>query len=139
LFDEETELDQPVQNGDTDESSITPLSPETISFAVEMFSALAHSTRLRIINLLTCGGLTVGEIAAGLDILQPNASQHLAILQRAGIIKVTPHGAQRVYAVRGPRIARILLLVNEFRNIHRDALTTGPAAPDVDLAESDVP
>ncbi|MGO8672486.1 MAG: ArsR/SmtB family transcription factor [Capsulimonadaceae bacterium] len=94
----------------------------TLEFAVQLFSALAHPTRLRIVELLTFGSCTVNEIAHFLRILQPNASQHLAILNRAGVVKVTPDGVVRNYSLRGPRIARVLRLVNEFRSIHIDDL-----------------
>jgi DNA-binding transcriptional ArsR family regulator len=90
----------------------------TLVFAVQLFSALAHPTRLRIVELLTANARTVNEVAQSLGILQPNASQHLAILNRAGVVKVTPDGVARSYSLRGPRIARILRLVNEFRSIH---------------------
>ncbi|MGO8671922.1 MAG: ArsR/SmtB family transcription factor [Capsulimonadaceae bacterium] len=90
----------------------------TLEFAVQLFSALAHPTRLRIVELLTFSSRTVNEVAHCLGILQPNASQHLAILNRAGVVRVTPDGVIRNYSLRGPRIARVLRLVNEFRSIH---------------------
>ncbi len=90
----------------------------TLSFAVALFAALAHPTRLRIMELLTEGEKTVGEVAQALELLQPNASQHLAALQRAGVVKVTRAGAARCYSLRGPRIPRILALVDEFRQAH---------------------
>ncbi len=94
----------------------------TLQFAVQLFSALAHPTRLRIVELLTASARTVNEVAQSLGILQPNASQHLAILNRAGVVKVTPDGVARSYSLRGPRIARVLRLVNEFRSIHASDL-----------------
>ena len=95
---------------------------DTVSFSVALFHALAHPTRFRIVELLTEGGCTVSDAAETLGLLQPNVSQHLAILSRAGIVKVIPEGATRCYSLRGPRIARILELVNEFRQIHSEDL-----------------
>jgi ArsR family transcriptional regulator len=100
----------------TDEAGV--MDEATLIFAVQLFSALAHPTRLRIVELLTVSARTVNEVAQCLGILQPNASQHLAILNRAGVVKVTPDGVARSYSLRGPRIARVLRLVNEFRNVH---------------------
>jgi len=105
-----------------DISLSSPMDGDTLIFAADLFAALAHPTRLRMVEFLTGGEQTVGDIAQHLRILQPNASQHLAILQRAGVIKVTPRGAQRHYSLRGPRIARILMLVNEFRAVHAHKL-----------------
>lgn len=90
----------------------------TLTFAAAVFAALAHPTRLRIVELLTEGEKTVGEVAQALGLLQPNASQHLAALHRAGVVKVTRAGAARCYSLRGPRIPRILALVDEFRHVH---------------------
>lgn len=99
---------------------------DTLSFSITVFQALAHPTRLRMVELLTEEGRTVSEVAEALHVLQPNASQHLAILSRAGIVKVIPEGASRCYILRGPRIARILELVNEFRLVHAEALENAP-------------
>jgi len=105
-----------IQQTTTDEVSV--MDEGTLAFAVTLFSALAHPTRLRIVELLTINARTVNEVAQCLGILQPNASQHLAILNRAGVVKVTPDGVARSYSLRGPRIARVLRLVNEFRTVH---------------------
>jgi len=98
---------------------------DTVSFSVTLFHALAHPTRLRMVELLTKRENTVNGIAEALGLLQPNTSQHLAILSRAGVVKATREGSTNCYALRGPRIAQILRLVNEFRNIHADALQDG--------------
>jgi DNA-binding transcriptional ArsR family regulator len=104
---------------------------ETVKFAVGLFGALAHPTRLRIVELLTERERTVNEVAEALSLLQPNASQHLAILHRIGVVKVTREGAQRCYSLRGPRIPQILRLVNEFRSIHAHVLQVETNAPDL--------
>jgi DNA-binding transcriptional ArsR family regulator len=100
---------------------------DTVSFSVTLFHALAHPTRLRMVELLTEDGCTVSEVAETLGLLQPNVSQHLGILSRAGVIKGVPKGASRYYSLRGPRIARILELVNEFRHVHSADLEKIPA------------
>lgn len=83
-----------------------------------LFGALANSTRLRIVERLRDGGKTVNEIAADLGISQSGTSQHLAVLTRAGVLIVEPRGATRLYRVRGPRILRILNLIEEFCEVH---------------------
>jgi DNA-binding transcriptional ArsR family regulator len=84
----------------------------------QIFTALSHSTRLRIIELLCTGEKTVNEIAADLHLSQSGASQHLAVLTRAGLLAVEQHGVSRVYRIRGPRIQRILDLIAEFCEVH---------------------
>jgi len=83
-----------------------------------LFSALGNDTRLRIVELLVAQPRSVNEIAAQLKIGQSGASQHLAILLRAGLLVVHPSGTSRVYAVRGPRIGQILGLIEEFCDRH---------------------
>jgi len=109
---------------------------ETLSFSVQLFAALAHPTRLRIVDLLTTRECTVNEVANSLSILQPNASQHLAILNRAGVVKVRPEGVARSYSLRGPRIARVLVLVNEFRQTHAPDLERLDFADAIDESQA---
>ena len=84
----------------------------------QLFGALANPTRLRIVELLCTGERSVNEIAEALQIGQSGTSQHLAILTRAGVLAVEPVGSIRIYRVRGPRIGKILTLIEEFCTIH---------------------
>ncbi len=100
--------------------------------ASRLFAALAHPARLRIVELLFAGEKTVNEVAQSVQLSQSGTSQHLAILTRAGVLAVEPHGTARVYRVRGPRIARILALIEEFCQVHE--LYGVPDESDADLA-----
>ncbi|KQN97110.1 ArsR/SmtB family transcription factor [Paenibacillus sp. Leaf72] len=64
------------------------------------FSALSDPTRLRIMELLVDGSLTVGEIAERLPIRQPQASKHLRILLEAGLVEVQAAANRRYYKLR---------------------------------------
>ena len=86
--------------------------------ASALFAALAHPTRLRIVELLIQGEETVNGIAGALEITQSGASQHLAVLTRAGVLCVEQRGSSRFYRVRGPRIAYILSLIENFCTVH---------------------
>lgn len=86
--------------------------------AGRLFSALSNPTRLRITELLCNAELSVNEICAALSLAQSATSQNLAILTRAGVLVVEQKGATRIYRVRGPRIARILALIEEFCKVH---------------------
>lgn len=87
--------------------------------ASELFAALSHPVRMRIVELLASGERTVGDIAQEMKIGQSGASQHLAILARAGVLASEARGTSRFYRVRGPRIAKILELIEEFCQVHR--------------------
>jgi len=51
-----------------------------------VFSALADPTRLRIVERLARGELTVGEIASGFSMSQPAISKHVKILEVSGLL-----------------------------------------------------
>lgn len=51
-----------------------------------LFKALAHDTRLRILNLLFDGEVCVCRIMDILQLPQSTASRHLAILKNAGLV-----------------------------------------------------
>ena len=54
--------------------------PDTLrQFKASIFQALAHPTRIAIIEVLRDGELSAGTIIERLAIEQANASQHLAI------------------------------------------------------------
>jgi ArsR family transcriptional regulator len=53
--------------------------------AVDIFRALADPTRLRIVALLRCMELSVGELAQVLGQSQPRVSRHVKILVDAGV------------------------------------------------------
>ena len=61
------------------------------------FSALADPTRRAILARLAQGEATVTELAQPFEISQPAISQHLKILEQAGLI------ARRVDGTRRPR------------------------------------
>ncbi len=94
------------------------MNEQTREQASQLFAALAHPTRLQIVELLCAQERTVNEIAADLHLSQSGTSQHLAVLTRAGLLKVQPHGVSRIYRIRGPRIERIMNLIAEFCEVH---------------------
>lgn len=64
------------------------------------FSALAEPNRLRIVELLLDGSLTVGEIAERTGLRQPQASKHLKVLLEAGLVEVQADANRRNYKLR---------------------------------------
>ncbi|UUZ81710.1 metalloregulator ArsR/SmtB family transcription factor [Paenibacillus sp. P26] len=64
---------------------------------ITTFSALAEPTRLRIVELLMEGPLTVGEIADRLELRRPQASKHLRVLLDAGLVEVQAAANRRNY------------------------------------------
>lgn len=57
-----------------------------------VFLALSDATRLRIINLLGAGEVSVGDLVTVLNESQPKISRHLAYLRSAGLVSVRRDG-----------------------------------------------
>jgi|SRR5580704_14789749 DNA-binding transcriptional ArsR family regulator len=68
--------------------------PETMNLDVA-FSALADPTRRAILAQLAKGEATVLELAKPFDMTQPAISQHLKVLEDAGLIARRVDGAKR--------------------------------------------
>ncbi len=85
----------------TAEVQLAPLSDEDL---LESLRALSDPNRLRIIELLAAGELYAQEIVGRLGIAQSAVSRHLALLERAGVIRVRPHGGMKYYAVNCARM-----------------------------------
>jgi DNA-binding transcriptional ArsR family regulator len=59
------------------------------------FSAVADPTRRAILARLSLGEATVMELAKPFDITQPAISQHLKVLEEAGLIVTRIEGSKR--------------------------------------------
>ncbi|HYM39379.1 MAG TPA: metalloregulator ArsR/SmtB family transcription factor [Thermoplasmata archaeon] len=60
-----------------------------------VFAALAHPIRRAILEQLSGGDATVGELAEPHKVSLPAISKHLRVLEDAGLIKVSPEGRVR--------------------------------------------
>lgn len=98
------------------------MTPEQRDFGARMFSALGHPARLCILEFVAQGPASVNEIAEAIGMKQSMTSQHLSALLRAGVLVREAKGNTRVYSLRGPRIAQILYLVEEFYEVHLEGL-----------------
>lgn len=65
----------------------------------DLFKALNDPTRRRILEMLKVRNMTAGEIADEFDISKPSISHHLAVLQRADLVRSTREGQYLSYAI----------------------------------------
>jgi len=77
-------------------------------FKADIFQALAHPTRIAIVEILRQGEVPAGTIFAGLDVEQANASQHLAVLRAKRIVINRKVGNQVFYSLRSHRLVEVL-------------------------------
>jgi DNA-binding transcriptional ArsR family regulator len=77
-------------------------------FKADFFQALAHPTRIAIVEQLREGELSAGSLIERLKLAQANGSQHLSVLRRKRILVDRKEGNQVFYRVRDPRIIEVL-------------------------------
>lgn len=74
----------------------------------DFFRTLGHPVRVRVLELLKDGELTVGKLQAELEIDSSGASQHLGAMRRQGLLESRREGTSVFYRVRDPRIFQLL-------------------------------
>lgn len=73
-------------------------------------------------RVLRSGPRPVGEIAAEVDVSQQAVSQHLAVLDQAGLVEARKEGTRRVYAIRPDGFAPVAAFVESFWGPRLEAL-----------------
>jgi ArsR family transcriptional regulator, arsenate/arsenite/antimonite-responsive transcriptional repressor len=82
-----------------------------VSPLARLFRALGDDTRLRIVALLSHGELCVCHVEQALDLAQPTASRHLAVLRAAGVVDGRRDGTWIYYRIAEQEheaVARVL-------------------------------
>ncbi|HWN60257.1 MAG TPA: metalloregulator ArsR/SmtB family transcription factor [Streptosporangiaceae bacterium] len=69
--------------------------------------ALADESRRTMLETLTSGPATAGELAALLPIARPGVSRHLRVLREAGLVEVRQEAQRRVYSLRPEPLAEV--------------------------------
>ena len=76
--------------------------------------ALGEPRRAEILRVLRAGPRAVGEIAAEVDVTQQAASQHLAVLGKAGLVEARKEGTRHLYAIKPDGFASVAAFVESF-------------------------
>lgn len=74
----------------------------------EFFRILGHPARVRVLELLRDGEMTVGDLQAELGIDSSGTSQHLGVMRKQGILEARKAGTSVHYSVRDPRVFQML-------------------------------
>ena len=86
---------------------------ELQTFKAQFFRALAHPTRIRMLEILVRGGRTVQELQEVLTLDQPIVSQQLAVLRNQGIVSTQKEGLSVRYTLRDPLVGELLDVARE--------------------------
>ncbi len=79
--------------------------------------ALAERNRLRIVELLRQGPISVNEIVEKLDLSQPLVSKHLRVLRESGLVRVRAEAQQRLYELQAEPFIQLESWVTSFRGL----------------------
>ena len=87
-------------------------------FKATIFQALAHPTRIAVLELLRDKELPVSVIVERLGLEPANASQHFAVLRAKHIVTSRKEGNQVFYSVRDPLIIEVLDIMRRYFQVH---------------------
>jgi DNA-binding transcriptional ArsR family regulator len=88
------------------------------------FEALADPTRRRIVELVSEGERSAGEIASAFAISRPGVSKHLRVLREHGVIRSRSDGTRRLYSLEGEGLVELDEWIRRFWTNRLDALET---------------
>lgn len=74
----------------------------------EMFRALSHPARIRVLETLALGERSVGELQPEIGIESSHLSQQLGVLRRAGLVASRKEGQSVYYSIKDPLLVELL-------------------------------
>ena len=113
---------------DTPNDGATDGSEEVFTSAAELFRLLSTPIRLKIISALCGHEKNVSQLLSEIDTTQPNMSQHLAALYRAGVLSRRRDSTQIYYRIGSERAATLCRAVCTQIATELDASDEVPAA-----------
>lgn len=87
-------------------------------FKAQIFQALAHPTRIAVVEALRDGEMSAGALLARLSVEPANLSQHLAVLRSKQVVVNRKAGNQVYYTLRDPVLGEVLDLLKRYFNAH---------------------
>ena len=93
------------------------MSPGSLQeFKAELFGALAHPTRIRMLELLAGGEMNVSELQQRLSIETGSVSQQLGVLRRHQVVSARREGTSVFYRLRDVRVTELLAVARSLFN-----------------------
>jgi DNA-binding transcriptional ArsR family regulator len=90
------------------------MTQELRRFKAEIFQALAHPTRIAIVEALRHGEMSAGQLNEQLGLEQANASQHFAVLRSKQVVVSRKEGNQVFYSLRDPILLEVLNVLKRY-------------------------
>jgi len=86
---------------------------ERYAMHAAVFAALANPTRHELMHLLCKGARTPSQLAEAMEVRRPNVAQHLALLQREGLVRRSRQGGRVLWEVVDPRLSQACELIDQ--------------------------
>ena len=80
----------------------------------ELFKALGHPARVRILEVLSEGEQSVGAMQPEVGIELSHLSQQLGVLRRAGLVVSRKEGSSVIYSVKDDLVIELLAVAKRF-------------------------
>jgi DNA-binding transcriptional ArsR family regulator len=80
----------------------------------DVLTAAAEPNRRRILHLLAAGPRSVNEVASEFTSTRSAVSQHLLVLEDAGLVRADKVGRQRIYRVLPSGLRRLQAEIDRF-------------------------
>lgn len=88
-----------------------PLANTQLEAVAELFSVLSEGSRLRVLQALQGGPLSVGELVESTGMKQANVSKQLGLLLNAGVISRRQDGNRAIYSIAMPLVFELCEIV----------------------------
>jgi DNA-binding transcriptional ArsR family regulator len=89
---------------------------------MQALTALADPTRQRILEMLSSGALSSGDIASRFAMSAPAVSQHLKTLREAKLVRVRPEKQKRFYELDPEGVGQVADWVEDLRKFWANKL-----------------
>jgi ArsR family transcriptional regulator len=99
---------------------VSPMKAPLYQVKAEFFKTLGHPARIRVLELLSEGERSVGELQREVGLEGSHLSQQLAVIRRAGVVTTRKQGTTVFYSLVSPEIAELLAVA---RRILTEVLT----------------
>jgi DNA-binding transcriptional ArsR family regulator len=80
----------------------------------ELFKALGHPGRVRILEVLRDGDRTVAELVPLVGLEASHLSQQLGVLRRAGVVRASRSGSSVTYSIANDEVVELLAAARRF-------------------------
>lgn len=88
-----------------------------VTYQGAVFEALADPTRRSIFELVAAGPRSVADLAGLVPVSRPAVSQHLKVLREANLVRATPVGTKRIYALDPRGVTDVQAYFAQFWNV----------------------